>query len=347
MFPLALRADGRGTEAYSRLKRRIFRALLLYLGAITSAILVLIIFEDWSIIDSFYMSILTLTTVGYGEVRPLSDTGKILMSVVMILDNVVYLYAVGSLATFVIEGYALGIFKENKLMKSIDKLKDHYIVVGYGRLGRQTAQTLHNMKHQVVAIDIEESEELVRDDEGVIILRGDGREEDLLKMAGIERARGLSACLPDESDNLVIVITAREFNPEIKMVSRASTRSYIPRLGRAGAEEIVIPEMAAGKQIAFELADPEKRKIARIMELSMTSKMLIEEVSLTASSPLIGKSILETQIRQKWGVFIPFIGREGEDYEPQPDPGRIFEANDQIWLFGPPDSISKFIQEAT
>jgi len=83
------------------------------------------------------------------------------------------------------------------------------------------------------------------------------------------------------------------------------------------------------------------------MELPMTSKFLIEEVRLTANSPLIGKSILETQIRQKWGVFIPFIGREGKDYEPHPDPDRIFEANDQIWLFGSPDSINRFMKEAT
>ncbi len=343
--PPQLKADG--LNAYIRLKKRIATAFLLYIGAILSSVLLLIIFEHWPWIDAIYMSILTLTTVGYGEVRPLSSTGRILMSAVMLFDNAIFLYAVGSLATYTIEGYLKGIFKENKLMKKIEKMKDHYIVIGYGRLGKQTAKTLANLGREVIAIDIKDKDAEVWEDNGVIVLKGDGREESILKKAGIERAKGLSACLPDEADNLVVILTAKEYNPDLLVVSRASTSSYIQRLSRVGANQVVIPEMVAGKQLAFDLVDPNRRKLARLMELPVTSKFQMEEVRLTANSPLIGKSILEAQVRQKWGVFIPFIGREGGEYEPQPDPNRIFQPNDLLWLFGPPEKIRKFIQEAT
>ncbi len=183
------------STAYVRLRRRFLIALLLYVGAILPSTLILIVFEGWPLIDSFYMSILTLTTLGYGEVIPLTDTGKILMSFVMILDISIFLYSVGILA--------------------------------------------------------------------------------------------------------------------------------------------------------YDLIDPDKRKISRIIELPMTTRFVMDEVTLTANSELIGKSILEANIRQKWGVFIPFIGSEGEDYEPHSDPNRVFRKNDHLWLFGHPDEVSKFIREAT
>ncbi len=337
----------RDTEIYAKLKRRILTAFFLYLGAILSAIFILMLFEGWPLIDSIYMSILTLTTVGYGEVRPLSQTGKLLMSGVMLIDNVVFLYAVGSLATFVIEGYLRGIFRENKLMKRLESYKDHFIVVGYGRLGQQTARTLANIRKEVVAIEIEETGDPIWDDDGVIVLKGDGREESVLKMAGVERASGLSACLPEETDNLVVVITAKEFNPELHTVARAATLRFIQRLSKAGAAEVVIPELVAGKQIAYDLADPGKREIARLMELPMTSQFQMLEVRVTAASPLVGKSIAEAKVRQEWGVFIAFIGRDDEAYEPHPDPSRVFQSDDSIWIFGPPDRINNFIREAT
>ncbi len=345
-YPQLFHAD-RGTELFVKLKRRLLTAILLYVGAILSAILVLMLFENWPLVDSIYMSILTLTTVGYGEVRPLSQTGKLLMSAVMLIDNVVFLYAVGSLATFVIEGYLRGIFRENKLMKRLDSYTDHFIVVGYGRLGQQTAKTLVNIQKEVIAIEIEEGEDPIWDDGGVIVLKGDGREESILKMAGVERASGLSACLPEETDNLVVIITAKEFNPELHTVARASGLRFIQRLSKAGAAEVVIPELVAGKQIAFDLADPNKREIARLMELPVTSQFQMLEVRITAASPLIGKSIAEARVRQEWGVFIAFIGRDNEAYEPHPDPSRIFQCDDSLWIFGPPDRINDFIREAT
>ncbi len=336
-----------GVIAYSRLKKRVLLALFLYLIAILSSISVLIIFEHWPLIDSIYMSILTLTTVGYGEVRPLSQTGRLIMSGVMLIDNAIFLYAMGSLVTFIVEGHIKGIFRENTFMKKIDKYKNHYIIVGYGRLGRQAAKTLINLNKQVVGIDVQEGEGEVWEHEGTLILSGDGREESVLKKAGIERAVGLSACLPDEADNLVVILTAKEYNPHLQIVARASTYGYIQRLSRVGAHQVIVPEMAAGKQMAFDLVDPAKRKIARLMELAITSGFQLEEVKLTANSPLIGKSILEARIRQEWDVFIPFVAREGKDYEPHPDPNRVFQQNDLIWLFGSPENIKKFIREAT
>jgi voltage-gated potassium channel len=342
-----LTIEDRGIGLYSRLRNRILTAVILYLGALITAILALMIVEGWPLIDSIYMSILTLTTVGYGEVRPLSQAGKLMMSAVMLVDNAIFLYAVGSLATFIIEGYIRGIFRENKLMKKLNSFSGHYIVVGYGRLGQQTAQTLVNIGKQVVAVDIQEKDESVWKDGNVIVLKGDGREESVLKRAGVERASGLSACLPVETDNLVIIITAKEFNPDLQIVARASTASFIQRLNKAGAEEVVIPELVAGKQIAFDLVDPNKREIARLMELPMTSEFQMREVRVTAGSPLVGKSIMEAKIRQNWGVFIAFIGHEGEAYDPHPDPHHIFQRDDSVWIFGQPDKISEFIREAT
>jgi len=205
-----------GTVAYARLKKRIFLTLSLYLIAIISSISVLIIFEHWPLIDSIYMSVLTLTTVGYGEVRPLSQTGRLIISGVMLIDNAIFLYAVGSLVTFIVEGHLKGIFKENTLMKRLKKHKGHYIIAGYGRLGRQAAKTLINLKKQVVGIDLQGGEGEIWEHEGTLILNGDGREKSILKKAGVERATGLSACLPDETDNLVVILTAREYNPDLK-----------------------------------------------------------------------------------------------------------------------------------
>jgi voltage-gated potassium channel len=290
------------------------------------------------------MSVLTLTGVGYGEVHALSRAGRWLMIAVMLINNAIFLYAVASISALILEGDLMNVFNSRKLIQRLDQLKGHVIIVGLGRVGQRATKVLLSHGRAVVGIDKEPAKFEIYEESGGIIISGDGLDENLLRAVGIERADTLCACLPNESDNLALTITAKDFNPDIKIIARANSTTFRQRLRKAGADNVILPEVMAGTRFALESLDENVEKYDRFLEFHAASKTTLEQVRLNSSSPLIGKTVLEAQIRSNWNITVFFINAADGHYEAHIPVDRVFREGDELWLIGTKENLSRFIQ---
>lgn len=215
--------------------------------------------EDFRFLDALYMAVITITTAGFTEVKPLSDNGKLFTIFLLILSYIALAWAITRIIQYIINGEVNKYFKNRKIMGSIDKLKNHVIICGFGRNGQQVAQTLsyHNKSFVV----IEKNEELLQKSSlefpNLIYLVGDATDDDLLRKAGIERAHSLICSLPADSDNVFIVLSARSLNSDIRIISRASASSATPKLKKAGADHVIMPDKIGGTHMATLVSKPD------------------------------------------------------------------------------------------
>lgn len=331
-------------KLYRKMRKRILTPLCLYLYAIFEAVFALMITEGWNFSDSLYMSVMTLTSVGYGEVHALTESGRWVMIGVMLINNAVFLYAVASISSLILEGDLMNVFNSRKLIEQLDRFQDHVIIIGLGRVGQRAARVLRSHGRSVVGIDKQSSDFEIYDDNGCIMVTGDGLDENLLRAVGVERAGTLCACLPNESDNLVLTLAAKDFNPSIKIVARANSTAFRQRLRKAGAYNVILPEVMAGTRFALESLDQNIEKYDRFLEFHAASQTTLEEVRLNAASPLVGKTILEARIRSDWNITVFFINADDAHYEAHIPVDRVFRDGDELWLIGKKEDLSRFIQ---
>lgn len=335
-------------KLYQKLRRRLLIPLIFYLFAIFEAVLALMITEGWNFSDALYMSVITLTTVGYGEVQALSQVGRYVMIGVMLINNAVFVYAVASISSLILEGDLMNVFNSRKLIQQLDRLQNHVIVVGLGRVGRRAVEVLTKHRQQVVGIEKTPGKFEIYEEDGCIIVTGDGLDESLLRAVGVERADTLCACLPAETDNMVLTIMAKDFNPKIRVVAKASTKTFSQRLRKAGADNVILPEVMAGTRFALEsMGEGRLDQFDRFLEFRATSKTMLEEVKLTSASPLVGKTIVDARIRSDWNVTVFFINAEDGQYEANLPVDRLFRDGDELWLIGKKEDLSRFIQKMT
>lgn len=225
-------------------------------GMILFAILTLfgtfgyMLIDDYSFMDGLFMTIITVTTVGYGEVRPLSDDGEIFTMILLLISMIMVSYVVGYMTTYLVSGEIREKRLEYKLSKNMEKLVNHIIICGYGCNGRQAALALKNQEKSIVIIENDSSKLALEFDKNMYILHGDATTDEILKKAGIEKAAILLSTLPTDSDNLYVVLTARSMNKDIKIISRASDASYELKIKRAGANEVLLPARLTGNRMA-------------------------------------------------------------------------------------------------
>jgi len=230
--------------------RRIERALLA-LGVITVAgVLGYMVFEGWSFIDALYMTVITLTTVGYREVRTLDTTGQLWTMLLLVTGVGTLFYAAVSSVELVVEGTIRGYFGRRRMQTAIGKLSDHYILCGYGRVGRQVAAEFarDGVPFVVVDQDPEIVEECVA--EGYLALLGEASDDGMLKEAGVRRAKGLVAAVDSDADNVFVVLSARKLNPRLNIVARASSDESAAKLEMAGADRTLSPYAVGGRRLA-------------------------------------------------------------------------------------------------
>jgi voltage-gated potassium channel len=282
--------------------------------------------------------------VGYGEVHALSKAGRWVMIGVMLINNAVFLYAVASISALILEGDLMNVFNSRKLIQQLDRLQGHVIVVGLGRVGQRASDVLLSHDHAVVGIDKQPAKFEIYEEKGGIIVSGDGLDENLLRAVGVERADTLCACLPNESDNLVLTLMAKDFNPDIKVIARAGTTTFRQRLRKAGADNVILPEVMAGTRFALESLDENVEKYDRFLEFHAASKTTLEQVRLNSASPLIGKTVLDAQVRSDWNITVFFINAEDGHYEAHIPVDRVFREGDELWLIGKKENLSHFIQ---
>jgi voltage-gated potassium channel len=300
--------------------------------------------EGWSWFDGFYMVVTSFSTIGYQETHPLSHSGRV-FNVVLVLTGVSLVFlGIGSLTQALLEFELRDFFGKRKMQREIDRLTDHYIICGAGRVGRSAARELARRPAPFVIIEQNEAKAARYAGEW-LLLAGDATQEQTLRQAHIERARGLVAATTTDATNLYIVLTARGLNPHLKIIARASEDDAEKHLLTAGADSVVSPYHFAGQRIAQSFLRPHVVSFLDTATTHLGIDLEIGEIRIGKDSAFSGKTIETSRIRQERGVIILAIKREqGMHFNPSPE-DRI-EAGDFLIAMGEPSQLRQLEQVA-
>ncbi len=295
-------------------------------------------------IDAFFMTVITISTVGFREVQPLSDLGKIFTSSLIFFSLGSLAWVGSTMARFVFDGELKEYLKTYRVDKKIVKLKDHAIIIGYGRNGEQAAMELRESGIHFVVIDKRENViNRVREDSNLLYIKGDATHEDILKQAGVDKARALIATTPNDADNVFVALTARSMNPGLRIVSRASEIESIMKLKRAGVTNVIMPERIGGQRMAKLVTQPDVVEFIEHILLQKTKDVSLEEISCTnMADSFVNKPISNLKDADSSGVNVIGIKISGAKYIFNPDPGLTLSRGDQLFVIGSPQQIKEF-----
>lgn len=337
-------------QQYNKFQEVSSRTLKLGIGLLVSIIVIGVLgfhyIEDLDFIDSTYMTVITVSTVGFKEVgAPLTDAGKIFTMVLIISSLGTLAYVGSNMARFIFDGELANYIKTYRVDKRIAKLKDHVIIVGYGRNGEQAALELKENGVPFVILDKRENViSRMRENEKLLYIKGDATHEETLEQARIHEARALIATTPNDADNVFVVLTARSMNPGMTVISRASEMESQMKLKRAGATNVIMPERMSGQRMAKLVHQPDVVEFIEYILLQKTRDVSLEEISCkNLAQRFLGKSIADLKVREYTGANIIGIKISGARYVFNPDPQMILSRNDQLFALGNPEQIKKLV----
>jgi voltage-gated potassium channel len=323
------------------------RGLAIALGLlfliVLSGIFGFMVIEGYSFINALYMTIITIATVGFREVHPLSDAGKIFTIFLIITSFGIFAYTISSLTRFIIDGVFRHYFKDNKVKRKIENLSGHVIVCGYGRNGKQAVAELIDHGESVVIIEKDPSIiQKIRESSDLLYVEGDSTNDEVLGQAGLERARALITAQPNDADNLFVVLTAKEVNPGMTIISRASDEHSIKKLVRAGAKNVVMSDKIGGQRLAKLVAQPDVVEFLDHIMLQRSIEVKLEEVTCRQIAHcFLNKSIRELDIRNASGANIVGLRRNDGSYIINPPADVILTAQDKLFVLGTPQQVIK------
>lgn len=311
------------------------KKLILVLGLIVFIVSVgtigYMVIEGWSFLDSLFMTVTTLTTVGYREVRELSSSGQ-WFTIILIIGGVgTMLYALSTGAKFILEGEIQEVMGRRRLEKKIKELKDHYIICGYGRMGKIIAKELKVERVKFVVI---EKNLVVHEKEEAFVIEGDATQDDILKEVGIERAKGLISVLPTDAENLYVVLSAKGLNPNLFIVARAGEEGSEQKLLRAGADRVISPYHIGGLRIAHTVLKPAVVDFIELATKSGNIDLQMEEIPIPEGSGLMGLSLDQCGIGRDLGVIIVAIKKPTGDMKFNPTFRTLVEPGDTLIALG-------------
>ncbi len=284
---------------------KLFLPLLVIAVIILSGIIGFMLIEGFNFFDALYMTIITITTVGYAEVHHLSKAGRVFNVLLIISSFATFAYAFAKLARFVIDGEMNKFFKTRKIMSAIKELKNHVIICGYGRNGKQAAKILGN--HKVQFVVIENNDERIEQElfkkEGILYIKGNSTDDDVLLSAGIDKAKALITTLPEDADNVYIVLSARSLSDNIQIISRSSTSASGIKLRKAGADNVISPDKIGGTHMATLVSKPDIIEFIDYLSGEEGESIHLESVGYEILPPeLKDKTLLEIMAWRKTGV---------------------------------------------
>jgi len=313
-------------------RRKLILSAGLIVFIISCGTLGYVVLEGWDVFDSIYMTIITLTTVGFGEVHPLSRIGK-LFTVALIIGGVgTVFYVLSTGAKFMLEGELQEIFGRKRLEKKIKELMDHFIVCGYGRMGRIICRELRAKKISFVVI--EKMPEKLLEGRDVLLVEGDATKDEVLKAVGIERAKGLISVLPTDAENLYVVLSARGLNPNLTIVARAGDEGSEQKLMRAGADRVVSPYHIGGLRIAHTVLKPAVVDFIEFATKSGNIDLQMEEINIRENSGLVGLTLDECGIGRDLGIIVVAIKQGSGEMRFNPTYKTAIQAGDTLIALG-------------
>jgi voltage-gated potassium channel len=320
-----------------------WRPVVLMLLVIIISIIGFHIIEGWPFLDCFYMTIITIFTVGYGEVRKLSPQGQMFTIFVIVSGVGSAMYVFTQLAELTIERGIHKFFRRRRMERKLENLKDHYIICGHGRMGRIVRDRLKEEKIPFVIIDNKEEKlEEIKESGLCLYIEGDATSEEVLIKAGIKKAKGLAALLRDDADNLYLVLTARLINPSIFILSKAIDEEGEKKILQIGANKVVSPYKLSGLKIAQALIRP---TLVDFMDLIIRRKeiaLYMEEFTVQKESSVANRSLLECDIRRKANVIVVALKKPGEELVFNPSPDFKIEAGDTLLVLGDKKAVDLF-----
>jgi voltage-gated potassium channel len=295
--------------------------------------------EKFNLVDAAYMTVITLSTVGFGEVTPLSMPGKIFTGAIIMMGVITIAVMFGTLTEYIVAGELAGTINLRRLMRKINAMQGHYIVCGVGRVGLQVAVELKNQGLPCVVIDMD-SEMIDHCAElGIPGLEGDATLDETLRMAGINRAKGLVAALNSDAENVYVILSARKMNPDLTIVGRSTGEETSVKLEMAGANRVVSPYNMAGYRIVNQLTRPHVTFFLDTAMRSIGLNLLMDEIEIAEDSSLVSLSMSDAEIRTRTGANILAIMR-GEKHEVVDwSPDLAFKPGDMLIVVGKPDEL--------
>jgi voltage-gated potassium channel len=325
------------------IRNRLISASVAIVVAITFGATGFYLIEGFTVLDSFYLATETVTTVGYGDVSPKSQTGRLFAIAFMLIGGGTVLYALTVLAQSVIQSEiieALGIRQKEREM---ERLRDHFIVCGAGRVGRRIIRSLQKENRQFVILESDPKKLVDFEENGMHVLIGDATLEENLIKAGIKHAQGLASCLPDDADNVYVVLIARGLNEKMHIVARAVEEQAEPKLIRAGANRVVAPTIIGSLSMARALLKP---AIADFMDsiVAETLDLVFEEIAIKHDSPYVDKELKETNISTELNLLIVAIRRKNGEMIYQPSADTRICAGDLLIVIGMAEQMKKLVE---
>jgi voltage-gated potassium channel len=300
--------------------------------------------EQMPFFDALWLTVITIFTVGYGDTVPQTIVGRIFALLIVPVGIAIVTYATGAVTSMMIEGEFSKRVRRRQMDKKILLLENHVIICGLGRVGEQVLREL--MKSQKNVVVIETSEERIEEiGDHILYIQGDATEDKVLLEAGIERAAGLVATLPDDALNVFVTLTAKGLNPNIQVVARAERFETEEKLRRAGADKVINLSSIGGQRMAMSLLKPLSIEYVETILHDEGEEMEVEEIKISPNSLLVGKTLRDSQIRSRYGITVVAIRRNnGTISNPKPD--EPLYADDVVIVFGTKDQLEQFEKEA-
>ena len=310
------------------------KSLILFLALFIFGTSGYVFIEGWDVIDSMFMTTITLATVGYSEVNAVSPEGRIFTVILIIFGVSLFLYIAGNTVQFLVEGRLRVILGRRKLEKTIARLSNHYIICGYGRIGRTLCQYLLQKNLKVLIVEKDEGRIPLMEDDHVPYIIGEANEEENLEKAGIARAKGLLSVLGSDPDNVFVVLISKQLNPNLFVVARANQEMAKKTLESAGADKVISPYDLGARRMAHAILRPTVIHFLEMAFADQDTDINFEEIPVAANCQLINTTLMESKIRQNLDVLIIAIKKSDGSMEFNPKPDSLIEEGDTIITVG-------------
>lgn len=307
-------------------------ALLLLIAAI--GVLGYMVIEHWPVLDAAYMVVITLFTIGFSEVRPLSQLGRFFTMALAITGVGTAVYAAGQAVELIVEGEMSGYRQRRRMAKKIMEMKNHYIICGFGRVGHQVAEALRTSGLPYVVVDSKPETVVELEPRGVPSIAGDATSNETLIAAGIERAKALIACSDSDVANVYITLSARSLNPKLYIVARAGIRDTEKKLVIAGANRVISPYFMAGLRMAALATRPVITDFLDLVTHGGQLEFNLHEIAIGRDCPLAGHTLKEADVRGQAGALVLAIRRADGNFDLQPRASSVIEAHDVLVVIG-------------
>jgi voltage-gated potassium channel len=313
--------------------RRLTGPIVALVATVAGGTLGYMLIEGWRFDDAVYMTMITIGTVGFGEVHPLSKVGRAFTSFLIVAGIVSISYMVTVITGMVVEGHLTHYWERRRMERRMQRQADHYIICGYGRVGRQVVADFRREGCDLVVIDVNQASLELAVADGLTVIYGNATEDEVLRRAGIDRARGLIAAVANDADNIFVTLSARALRPEMPIVARANYEDAVRKLRLAGATRVVSPYTMAGQQMAMLAVRPAAVDFVETLLHGAGGDLLLEDVRVAPGSSLVSVTVAEMRGRFPDGATLAAIQREGRLLAPPPE-DLVLQANDVIAIVG-------------